>query len=45
MGRPLRLKFSEKNKEAGSQNDEDQIKDAGSEEDEDQGSDAQPEES
>lgn len=41
MGRPLRLKFSErKDKEAGSEKDEDQVKDAGGEEDEDQGSDA-----
>ncbi|KAK7366947.1 hypothetical protein VNO80_08950 [Phaseolus coccineus] len=45
MGRPLRLKFSEKkDNEAGSEKEEDQIKDAGSE-DEDQGSVAQPEES
>lgn len=41
MGRPLRLKFSErKDKEAGSEKDEDQVKDAGSEEDENQASDA-----
>ncbi|KAK7407152.1 hypothetical protein VNO78_08829 [Psophocarpus tetragonolobus] len=46
MGRPLRLKFSEKkDKEAGSDKDEDQVKDSESEEVEDQGSDAQPEES
>jgi len=48
MGRPLRLKFSEKkDNDAGSEGEEgeeDQIKDAGSE-DEDQGSVAQPEES
>ncbi|TKY70026.1 31 kDa ribonucleoprotein [Spatholobus suberectus] len=45
MGRPLRLKFNEKkDKEAGSEKDEDQVKDAGSE-DEDQGSNAQLEES
>ncbi|XP_020215999.1 31 kDa ribonucleoprotein, chloroplastic isoform X2 [Cajanus cajan] len=45
MGRPLRLKFSEKkDKEAGNEKDEDKVNDAGSE-DESQGSDAQPEES
>ncbi|KAK7307312.1 hypothetical protein VNO77_40253 [Canavalia gladiata] len=47
MGRPLRLRFSEKKvKEAGSENDEDQVKEAESEKDEGQGiDDAQPEES
>lgn len=45
MGRPLRLKFSEKKDKAGREKDEDQDKDAGSEEDEDEGSDARPEES